>query len=61
MFKIQFQYLLAAFLLSIGFFSILNWDIPLSQWSTGYKIGTVIISLIIYHNTVSKHDPTDPA
>ncbi len=61
MFKLNLQYLLTAFLLSIGFFSIINWDIALSEWTAGYKAATVIIAILIYHNTVNKHNPNDPA
>ena len=54
MFKLQ--YFITALLLSIGVFTLFNYDVPLLQWANGSKIGTVVVALIIYHNTVSKHD-----
>lgn len=54
MFKLQ--YFITAFLLSIGIFTLFNYDVPLLQWANGSKIGTIIVALVIYHNTVQNHN-----
>lgn len=56
MLKFHIQYFIVALLLSLGVFTLFNYDLPMKEWSTSSMVGTIILSLIIYHNTVQKHD-----
>lgn len=52
----RLQYFITAFLLSIGVFTLFNYDIPLMQWTNSTKVATILIALLVYHNTVKNHN-----
>lgn len=56
MFKFHIQYFVVALLLSIGVFTLFNYNLPIKDWAMGSVTGTIVLSIIIYHNTVQKHD-----
>ena len=58
--KVQLQYFITALLLSIGVFTLFNYDVPFIEWSNGSKIGTILVALLIYHNTLKNHNGNEP-
>ena len=51
MFKFQIEYIIVSLLLSLGIFTLLNYDIPFIYWTIGSKIGTAAVFLLIYYNS----------
>jgi hypothetical protein len=51
MFKFQIEYIIVSLLLSLGIFTLFNYDVPFTYWSISQKIGTAAVFLLIYYNT----------
>jgi len=51
MFKFQIEYIIVSLLLSLGIFTLFNYDVPFIYWTIGAKIGTAAVFLLFYYNT----------
>ena len=56
MFKFQIEYIIVSFLLSLGIFTLFNYDVPFIYWTIGHKIGTAAVFLLIYYNTIKNNN-----
>jgi hypothetical protein len=53
--KILIQYAVVAVLLSLGVFTLINYDVALVDWTDSSKFGWVLLTFFIYHNTTKQH------
>jgi hypothetical protein len=53
--KILIQYAFVAMLLSFGVFTLINYDVALTDWTDSSKFGWVLLTFFIYHNTTKQH------
>jgi hypothetical protein len=53
--KVLVQYALVAMLLSFGVFTLINYDVALTDWTDSSKFGWVLLTFFIYHNTTKQH------
>lgn len=57
--KILVQYVIVSTLLSLGVFTLINYDVSLFGWSDTSKFGVVLLSFFIYHSTTNHHKPNE--
>jgi hypothetical protein len=56
MFKFQIEYIIVSLLLSLGIFTLFNYDVPFIYWTIGHKVGTAVVFLLIYYNTIKNNN-----
>jgi uncharacterized membrane protein len=56
MFKFQIEYIIVSLLLSLGIFTLFNYDVPFTYWTISQKIGTAVVFLLLYYNTIKNNN-----
>lgn len=61
MLKNHIQYFIVGFLIATGLVTLFNFNTPMNEWGWLSKVVTIVMAVLIYHNTIKHHNPNGEA